>query len=82
MRRICDGWDMTEIRPGEIHGAPDEAAADALVELLDRAKRDFKAVAVVTDQLPLEFSERNSAGDLPPCQRGYQEGTDQGRDMR
>lgn len=82
MRRICDGWEMTEIRPGEIHGAPDEAAADALVELLDRAKRDFKAVAVVTDQLPLEFSERNSAGDLPPCQRGYQEGTDQGRDMR
>ena len=82
MRRICDGWDLTEFRPGEIHGAPDEAAADALVELLDRAKRDFKSVATVTHQLSLKFSERNSACQPPACQRGFQAGTDQGPDTR
>ena len=76
MRRICDGWNMTENRPGEIHGTPDDLAADALVALLDRAKRDLRAVAAHTEQLCLDWSgtsepaRQNGTTTLRPQREG------------
>lgn len=62
MRRVCDGWNLTEDSGGRVRGAPDDSAGDALLKLIERAKRELQAQPSFS-QLSLDWSNLNSGTD-------------------